>query len=895
MRCSLTSGKWFLAAAFAVLTTLCSVGRGQAPAGGATSRPAGGSPAPRPAPRPPQPQTIPADAAVITVNGPQPHITEFYAYRRQIGGVPVKFVKDRTKDYLEIAKDLSQGRIDFAILLGPIYDPKKPGSKVDLLREMLKAANCAFGEFGWNAKALLVHPSRKLNEIDEATALKIIKREIKNWKELGETEGQIFLDTAEIPRSVAANPDGIAYTDVIDPVIDSGLKILAIRPTGGGEALLPTAENVGSLRYPFYRYWVMADRPGAPQIVRQFHADAMKDITPIRVLMRWPAWWGSPEWTFPGIVKASVSPLPDNRPPPETSATVVLSAAACANDAFLLTDKTHYAAYDQAIFDGVSQYKGLKVVDRAQLDRVFFERRLALLNGEPSKGPILAADVLVTAFLVRDQHCAVLEIQAIHAPSAFLLGQIRLPVDPAAPATFSPSLKDRIGQWWPGVLRNLQTLRVRPTWDILPCRVADLRVNERVQQVRASVAESLAKDERGFTAEHKRFGDAQRELVMVTAGLARPEGEIFTPASDYIVRLRPDGNRLVVQILRGADLLAVEQTVAEDWNAASICSWVKERSAKLTKPSPAQVAAESRPSEAVTQARLAMEEAAFLIQERSKLAAEIRAAGPTEHDSPGNIEHMKQLGENMVELGRDLAACYARAAQLDPANEEAVYQNTDVRWRFDSGGPLSAARLVRHYLDSFPRGSHRGNMMQRYITMQEALGQSMAKKEAKGFEGIEQGLLEKRSRECQREALRWLAEYMKAYLPEGRTVGDQGILVYTGRYARSLQAYLGRPDVKPEEAEEVIREYAQWTEKYPAQARPADFFRLDYLFLRRDKEGCLALLSAMQKQWPDPKDVHWHGREDFLYKQLGDLFEKRPVELKFKDWMQGRGEIGTLP
>ena len=55
-------------------------------------------------------------------------------------------------------------------------------------------------------------------------------------------------------------------------LVDTGLKIVPVRPAPGGPALLPSRENVLSGKYPYCDYLLVAVRPDAPEIVRRFHA-----------------------------------------------------------------------------------------------------------------------------------------------------------------------------------------------------------------------------------------------------------------------------------------------------------------------------------------------------------------------------------------------------------------------------------------------------------------------------------------------------------------------------------------------------------------------------------------------------------------------------------------------
>jgi hypothetical protein len=65
--------------------------------------------------------------------------------------------------------------------------------------------------------------------------------------------------------------------------------------------------------------------------------------------------------------------------------------------------------------------------------------------------------------------------------------------------------------------------------------------------------------------------------------------------------------------------------------------------------------------------------------------------------------------------------------------------------------------------------------------------------------------------------------------------------------------------------------------------------------VKKNKEAFVDLLSAMQKRWRDPNDVHWNLGKDRALDDLCELFQADPRGTSFWRWLRGKRGIGDLP
>ena len=93
----------------------------------------------------------------------------------------------------------------------------------------------------------------------------------------------------------------------------------------------------------------------------------------------------------------------------------------------------------------------------------------------------------------------------------------------------------------------------------------------------------------------------------------------------------------------------------------------------------------------------------------------------------------------------------------------------------------------------------------------------------------------------------------------------------------------------------LIGEKRTAVDRYPKLLKHSDFHRLRYFAVKQRKQAYVELLSAMQKRWPDPKDVHWKLGKDGALESLCTLFKTDRRGTSFYQWLRGKRGIGDLP
>ncbi len=365
---------------------------------------------------------------------------------------------------LKVAADVAAGRLEVAFLVGPVYRPSREGrpgnERRDLLMELLKKSPCDYIVAGRSAMAVVVHPLNPVREIDQADAEQILAcrpdlvpnqadfpKVVTSGKFFGPAGGPIHVLTdcrsSPIMRQVADAGFGrLARTEIAKGIRElagdrwsmgfmyldqrlaaSGLKILPVRPIGGKEAVLPSPENLASGKYPFSSYLLLACRPKAPDLVREFR----------RTLQgRWRgAWDRELDYVLPAEAREAMWPAADDdhgymvpAAAPVVSGAVAVLPLERMSLEFVMAGDAEYAAYEQAVVDTLAKDGRLRMVDRTDVARVLQEQKLTLARGgRQPPGSIIAADVLVLSSVATVDSRSYLSVQAVHAATTSLPGR----------------------------------------------------------------------------------------------------------------------------------------------------------------------------------------------------------------------------------------------------------------------------------------------------------------------------------------------------------------------------------------------------------------------------------------------------------------------------------------
>ncbi len=320
-----------------------------------------------------------------------------------------------------------------------------------------------------------------------------------------------------------------------------------------------------------------------------------------------------------------------------------------------------------------------------------------------------------------------------------------------------------------------------------------------------------------------------------------------------------------------------------------------------TKPAP-KAPTPSKPTggaSAVQQAKLQLHRAQELQARYRKLELEAigryRAQGLSDYSD----EDRKQLDELRTAIER----CFERAAQLDPTNEKSSRKLADAAWQKMSGqyGSMVQA-LERHtqYLDSFSGSPHARGMMERVIGLNVNLAVHLKRSGVRNssIAAVPRNLPNKKLiKGYRRSAMKHLARYMVRFIPVRDRRGGGSFYsfgVMTGIYDGSMRAYF-KLGVSEQEMEEVVAEYGRAVDRYPKLLKHSDFHRLRYFAMKQQKQAYVKLLTAMQKRWPDPKDVHWKLGKEEAVEDLCNMFETDRRASSFYQWLRGKRGVGDLP
>jgi hypothetical protein len=249
---------------------------------------------------------------------------------------------------------------------------------------------------------------------------------------------------------------------------------------------------------------------------------------------------------------------------------------------FLMADDSHRVFYEDKLFEVIEKDGRLTMVDRTQLKKTIEEQKLSLLRTESlSKRPIIAAGVFVVPRLVTKENKAYFRIEAIHGASATSLGILEVPVDPADPMKFNPSLEKRIQAWWPWVLDTLRRVRTKPRWYVhdVTCEELDQVVTS--DELLRHLRHQLQWDRRIAPANGPAMTLTQQERLLHLMGMSENRAGSFVPKYDYAVegRLQPDGT--LQMILRDAwfKRLAEKQFTQTDptERLTAVQTWIKDQ------------------------------------------------------------------------------------------------------------------------------------------------------------------------------------------------------------------------------------------------------------------------------------------------------------------------------
>jgi len=717
-------------------------------------------------------------------------------------------------------------------------------------------------------------------------------------------------------EAMAEDVDGIALWYHSKKVAASGLKVLPIVSGKARRAARPTdLPAVASGRYVLRTPLKVLVHPRANKATRDFvewllspqagdlmradkvteltgykdlptvaHASlAAKDAAPAKGPTTAPTTAGAD--TFDGRVDGAVAVLP----------TEPLSMY------FLMADRSHHVAYERAITEALVSDARLKIVDRTQLVRVLAERKLELLGVKESRlKPIVSADVFVLSHIVTEGTKTYLRIQAVHGPTAGLLGELKLRINPAAPARFTPPLANRVARWWPGVLKRLVRARTKPVWAVLDVYAATQELGDLADKFRPSLREALDTDGRVFLAGSAPLGQTQQEVLMRLLGLSRPTGGRFTPSADYILDARILSAGKIELRVRQGDLAVIEQTILTKSGAKELLAaandWLIGQVAKhAAKPKPLKPSPDVQDEWARKQARVEYE----LGKKMGKQCKALYLLA-TERRDRSDSTLLPEDERELTKLALGYRNHSRRAAQLDPSWEAAAYAAAGIHRRSVYfgyfWGPNSSTRFQslrrsvaasERFLRAFPQSKHHEEVLTWWSKDALRLARKAAVPPGLDAHSIKITYM--------RKGLDGHARYMEMYWLTGKATSDKQVYLGFTNYLSSLSRYIAAAKPSKRELQAIVDDWSKRFDKHPDKAPHSDFVRLLILQYKGDKPGYLALLIKLQKRWPDPKHPQWKETGSMICGAVCRLFSVDSNKSPFQLWYYGKRGIGDLP
>ena len=223
-----------------------------------------------------------------------------------------------------------------------------------------------------------------------------------------------------------------------------------------------------------------------------------------------------------------------------------------------------------------------------------------------------------------------------------------------------------------------------------------------------------------------------------------------------------------------------------------------------------------------------------------------------------------------------------RLAQLDPTCEEGAYATALAARKCDKLGYAADRRKAEAYarfVNMFPASKHAAELA---IEASEAYGRNAYYLNQDmtllvDLDNVPRGLdRRKLLGECRRNSIVYMVRYLKLVFSTtpNAMVSDVALPNRMHWFQVHLDEYAA--DASPAEFEEVAAEYARALDSFPEFVPPGDFQRLRYLAAQKKKDAYVELLSAMQRRWPNPDDVHWKLDKDRAVNDLCELFQSDP-------------------
>ena len=700
--------------------------------------------------------------------------------------------------------------------------------------------------------------------------------------------------------ALADDSAGMGFMLYSKRVQASGLKVLALGGPGGREPVLPTPTGIANGAYPARLAMRVLVHPRATQASRDF-VKWLSSAQAGRVMKEYYVFNAT-------VAQGPAVVLTNAATPKETpaisfdkpiSGTVAVMPGETLSRYFVVAKPKHHAAYEQAITEGLARDRRLKIVDRAELNRVLAERALVLSRTkETTPKPILVADVFVLPQITSEGTAAVLRIQALHGATGSVLGELRLAVDPANPEKLTPPLSEQVRRWWPGVLKRLWLAKHRPVWSLVGVYSGQSgALDETAEAVQAQLRKKLMSDAKRFLADYAPLGMTYREVLMRLLGLSRSWRGRFSPAADYLIEGRlTSAKRLECRILSGRGKRVLAATTIESDTPVALAdkawAWLDAKAASL--PAESGGSDTALDDWAKSQARLEFQKG----QSISKRAEKFFKEAERRRMIAGSPDLLPTDKKELDRLNGQGDRHYLRSAQLDPTWEEAAYKTLRVTSKAlpAFGRNLMLAEAYTRFSETFPRSKRsRGVMEYAYVYWRNLAGTLRGTRpgSVRVPRGIDRGKL---YLQYLRKSLDVRREYFKRYMHRDETPHGGQRQSMTSFYLSDTALYLVMSKASDAQIRQTVADYGELLDKHPSEAIHSDFLKLHLIAWRNDKAGFLKMLRGMQKQHQDPKDAYWRLGARWADQDVRRLFGLGHGDRNtLRWWLDGKRGPGDLP
>lgn len=733
-------------------------------------------------------------------------------------------------------------------------------------------------------------------------------------------------------KRIADDPDALLVWHHTERVAASGLKIVPIVDAHGQTVLPSDLPAVASGRYVLRTPLTFIVHPRASEAARQF-AQWLTTEEAAQAIAAYRSRSHPADVPFLAHVTLAAKDAPGRRkttgttPPSEEGASTNAGGApsAARGEAridgavavmpteplsmyFFMAGPSQQAAYERAVEEAIRRDGRLKLIDRARLARLLEERKLKMLQSPaaPSQA-IIAADVFVVSCVTSDGAKAFLQIGAIHSPTAAVLGELKLPIDPADPGHFQPPLGQALAAWWPRVLGRLDDVRHKPRWALVDVYTGSVTLEDAADAVRGAIEATLASDPRVFSSTRVPMGQTQEEVLLRLMGLSQPQGGRYQPGADYLLEARVAAADRIELRLRGADLAVLERTELVEADRAKLLAGIKTwlatqvaRHGSKSRGSPG-ASASVKDDWALAQARLEYEagrrwseKAGQRQKDHDRALMELFRKGATmirdEEHAP-----LVQARQDVERYQKIVWRHYRRAAQLDPTWEEAAYgeiasygldswiYTESPRRGMSFAEPIDARE---GFLRRFPRSEHARQVLADYTGACMNLASNGK---------IPPGLDERSTRlRYYRKGIEGCRRYIAEYTLQGKQASDWPKFM-PSHYLVWLQKYVNLANPSEAECQAIVKEWSESYDTHLDQVPHSDFVRLIVLAQKKDRPGFIAVLTKMQERWPDPKHPQWQQTAEMVSHTLYGLFYDHGGGNSFDLWRAGKRGIGDLP